>query len=87
MLMTWLLAPSLDALREMVSICETYATEYHLITQSVCAFNQSSNHLIADFSMIDSFSLHKLHSNYCMSLYGCELWSYNSRYINDIYVA
>ena len=43
------------------------------ITQSVCAFNQSSNHFIADFSMIDSFSLHKLHSNYCMSLYGCEL--------------
>ena len=131
-----LLAPSLDALREMVSICETYATEYHLlfnpsksklmyfnishdnlsvklcgkevllvshetylgnfigsdifdraITQSVCAFNQSGNHLIADFSMIDSFSLHKLHSNYCMSLYGCELWNYNSRYINDIYVA
>ena len=34
------------------------------ITQSVCAFNQSNNHLIADFSMIDSF----LHSNYCMSL-------------------
>ena len=131
-----LLAPSLDALREMVSICETYATEYHLlynpsksklmyfnishenlsvklcgkevllvshetylgnfigsdifdraIPQSVCAFNQSSNHLMADFSMIDSFSLHKLHSNYCMSLYGCELWNYNSRYINDIYVA
>ena len=54
------------------------------ITQSVCAFNQSSNHLIADFSMIDSFSWHKLHSNYCMSLYGCELWNYNSRYINDI---
>ena len=131
-----LLAPSLDALGEMVSICKTYATEYHLlfnpsksklmyfnishenlsvklcgkevllvshetylgnfigsdifdraITQSVCAFNQSSNHLIADFSMIDSFFLHKLHSNYCMSLYGCELWNYNSRYINDIYVA
>ena len=37
--------------------------------------------------MIDSFSLHKLHSKYCMSLYGCELWNYNSRYINDIYVA
>ena len=101
-----LLAPSLDALGEMASICETYATEYHLlfnpsksklmyfnishenlsvklcgkevllvshesylgnfigsdifdraITQSVCAFNRSSNHLIADFSMIDSFSL------------------------------
>ena len=57
------------------------------ITQSVCAFNQSSNHLIADFSMIDSFSLHKLHSKYCMSLYECEVWNYNNRYINDIYVA
>ena len=33
------------------------------ITQSVCAFNQWSNHLIADFSIIDSFSFHKLHSN------------------------
>ena len=39
------------------------------ITQSVCAFNQRSNHLIADFSMNDSFSLYKLHFNYCMSLY------------------
>ena len=28
-----------------------------------------------------------MRSNYCMSLYGCELWNYNSRYINDIYVA
>ena len=37
--------------------------------------------------MMDSFSLKKLHSNYCMSLYGCELCNYNSRYINDIYVA
>ena len=59
------------------------------ITQSVCAFSRRSNHLIADFSMIDSFSLHKLPSNYCMCLclYGCELWNHNSRYINDIYVA
>ena len=114
-----LLDPSLGALREMVSICETYDTEYQLlfnpsksklmyfnishenfsvklcgkemllvshetylgnfigsdifdraITQSVCAFNQRSNH--------------KLHFNYCMSLYGCELWNYNSRYISDI---
>ena len=27
------------------------------ITQSVCAFHQRSNHLVGDFSMIDSFSL------------------------------
>ena len=93
-----MLAPSLDALREMVSICEAYVAEYQLlfnpsksklmylnisheylniklcgkevllvshetflgnylgsdifdkaITQSVCAFNQRSDHLIADF--------------------------------------
>ena len=42
------------------------------IIQSVCAFNQRSNHLITDFSMIDSFSLYKLNSNYCISLYGCD---------------
>ena len=38
------------------------------IIQSVCAFSQWSNYLIADFYMIDSFSLHtcKLQSNYYM---------------------
>ena len=33
------------------------------ITQSVCAFNQCSKYLIADYTFIDSFSFHKLHSN------------------------
>ena len=56
------------------------------ITQSVYDFNQKSNYLILDFSLIDSFSLRKLRSDYCMSLYGCELWNYNNRYIID-YVA
>ena len=37
--------------------------------------------------MLDSFSLHKLHSTYCMSLYGCELFNYNSNYISELYVA
>ena len=35
-----LLAPSLDALREMLAICETYATEYHLL------FNPSNSKLM-----------------------------------------
>ena len=35
-----LLAPSLDALREMVPICQTYATEYHLL------FNPSKSKLM-----------------------------------------
>ena len=54
------------------------------IIQTICAFSQRSNHVIAELSMVDSFFLHKLHSNYCMSLYGCELWNLYSRYINDI---
>ena len=37
--------------------------------------------------MLDSFSRCKLHTSFCMSLYGSELWNYNSRYIEEIYVA
>ena len=47
------------------------------IKQTVCAFNAKSNQIISDFSMLDCFSLHKLHTTYCMSLYGCEIWNYN----------
>ena len=57
------------------------------ILQSIYSFNTKSNHIIAGFSMLDCFSLHKLHSIYCMSLYGCELWNYNSKYVNDIFIA
>ena len=37
--------------------------------------------------MLDCFSLHKLHTTYCMSLYGCEIWNYNSRYISEMFIA
>ena len=37
--------------------------------------------------MLDSFSRCKLHTSFCMSLYGSELWNYNNRYIKEIYVA
>ena len=33
--------------------------------------------------MLDLFSRCKLHTSFCMSLYGSELWNYNSRYIED----
>ena len=47
-----------------------------------CApFIKKSNHVIANYSRLDSFSRCKLHSSFCMSLYGSELWNYNSRYI------
>ena len=57
------------------------------ISHTVHTFFQKSNHVISDFRMLDSFSLHKLHSTYCMSLYGCELFNYNSNYISELYVA
>ena len=131
-----LLAPSLDALRHMIGICEEYAQGFHIlfnpsksklmyynvshdnlhvklcnqdvdivskgiylgnyiseniydrvIKQTVCAFNAKSNQIISDFSMFDCFSLHKLHTTYCMSLCGCEIWSYNSRYLSEMFIA
>ena len=42
---------------------------------------------IANYSMLDSFSRCKLHTSFCMSLYGSELWNYNSRYVEEIFVA
>ncbi len=131
-----LLAPSLSALQFMITMCESYAQDYHIMfnpkksklmcfnvkhtdiqiqlcgqtinivdnetylgnyiganiwdramTRSVGSFTQKSNHVIAEFSMLDSYSVCKLHSIYCMSLYGSELWNYNGSYIQDIYVA
>ena len=57
------------------------------ITQTVCSFYKKSNHVIANYSMLDSFSRCKLHTSFCMSIYGSELWNYNSGYIEKIFVA
>ena len=57
------------------------------ITQTVCSFYRKSNHLIANYSMLDLLSRCKLHTSFSMSLYGSELWNYNSRYIEEIDVA
>ena len=57
------------------------------ISHTVHTFYQISDNGISDFKMLDSFSLHKLQSTYCMSLYGCELFNYNSNYISELYVA
>ena len=53
----------------------------------MCAFNAKSNQIISDFPMLDCFSLRKLHTTYCMSLYGCEMGNYNSRYISEMFTA
>ena len=131
-----LIAPSAEALKIMISICEAYAYEFSIlfnprksklmcfnvnadnlditlcgekvifvnsetylgvslnsditdraITQAVCSFYQKSNHVIANYSTLDSFSHCKLHTSFCMSLYGSELWNYNNRYVEEIVVA
>ena len=50
------------------------------IKQTVCTLNAKSNEIrcISDFSMLDVFLCT---STYCMheSIYGCEIWNYNSR--------
>ena len=45
------------------------------------------NHVIANYSMLNLFSRCKLHTSFCMSLYGSELWNYNSRYNEESFVA
>ena len=57
------------------------------IKQKVCAFNVKSNQIISDFFMLVCFSLHKLHTTYCMSICGCEIWNYNCRYISEMFIA
>ena len=43
---------------------------------SACSFNRNKgNRVIANFSKLEGFSLQRLHTIYCMNLYGCELWN------------
>ena len=45
------------------------------------------NCMRANFNMLNSYTLNKLHSTYCMNIYGSELFNYNSKYVNKLYVA
>ena len=45
------------------------------------------NCMRANFNMLNSNTLNKLHSTYCMNIYGSELFNYNSKYVNKLYVA
>ena len=57
-----LLAPSLDALRKMVSICETYAIEYHLLfnlsKSKLMYFNISHENLSVKYVAMRCFWYH-----------------------------
>ena len=117
-----LVSPFIYGLKKMISICESYARDYHItfnpaksklicfnassseispiclngtpvtvvnkdkhlgntistdiydrnIISNVCDFYQRSNSVISDFSICDSETLDKVHSTFCMHMYGCE---------------
>ena len=37
--------------------------------------------------MCDSETLDKVHSTFCMHMYGCELWNLNSSDVENFYIA
>ena len=132
-----LVSPSIYGLKKMISICESYARDYHItfnpakskllcfnasssqispiylngtpvtvvnkdkhlgntistdiydrnIISNVCDFYQRSNSVISDFSICDSETLDKVHSTFCMHMYGCELWNLNSSDVQKFYIA
>ena len=57
------------------------------IISNVCEFYQRSNSVISDFSICDSETLDKVHSTFCMHMYGCELWNLNSSDVQKFYIA
>ena len=45
------------------------------MTGIVCDFYQRSNSILDDFRACDSDIVDKLHTTFCMHMYGCELWN------------
>ena len=53
--------------------CNSDTTHYRNIVSSVCDLYQRSNSTISDFNACNSDTLDRLHSSFCMHMYGCEL--------------
>lgn len=50
--------------------------------------NKKTNYLLADFSFSDSTTLSRLHSSYCMNIYGSQMWQYNDKkHLKTFYTA
>ena len=54
------------------------------MTEFVGNFYKSSNSVIVNFSMCDSFTLNNLQSSFCSSLYGNEVFNLNKSYMLDL---
>ena len=57
------------------------------IISNECDFYQWSNSFINDVSICDSEILDKVHSTFCLHMYGCELWNLNSSDVQNFYIA
>ena len=57
------------------------------VDEIVSDLYRRSNQIRSSFRMCDSFTLNDLHSTYCTSFYGVELYNFNELYINKIYTA
>ncbi len=60
---------------------------YRDIDCLVSDFNRRSNHLKSNFSMCDSVTLKSLHSTFCESFYGLELFDFAHHDISKLHVA
>ena len=57
------------------------------IIVNVCDLYQRTDLLISDCRICDSIAFDSLHKNYCMHMYGSELWNLNCSYFDDFKVA
>ena len=78
----YLLMPLKHLIEFVILICSMFVKAQH-----VCSYKKIAYDVIANYSMLDSFSRCKVHTSFCMSLYGSELWNYKSRYGEEIVVA
>ena len=58
-----------------------------IIDDAVSDFYVRVNMVMSHFSHVASHVRYKLFKTYCMSLYGCQLWEYQSKVTNIFYVA
>ena len=47
--------------------------------------NMRLNNLLYEFSHCDSGTLSTLFRSYCLNIYGCRTWRYNSNYVDTFY--
>ena len=56
-----------------------------IIDNAITNMNIRLNNLLSEFSHCDSDTLSTLFRTYCMNIYGCQTWRYNSNYLDKFY--